>query len=286
MQEMPIPNVEKPLPPNQENAHFRDGLQDLWETVEKAPSKAAEKSAAFAKFLRALLPATILEMLYDKEKFFAVDPEKYQFKKRRIGAKSESYVYELVSLDPQLPSLVLKVDRREKSRSVDALLQRGKELRSDYERVKKWYREIPDILPEEMQYIGNDPVSGKNALFTLQEYFGGKGVLYDIGSMEPEDLTETLRENPKLLATVEKFVQITEQVYRRENRSLDFMGDHNISLQDTDEEPRLIILDPHDLHSGTLDHPAFGSTFLELRDAVREAKKRLQKAQESGREYA
>ncbi len=107
-------------------------IAEPWKVVmDSSKGKYARTKALFAA-IRDMVPDTLFHQLTGTRYEFQgenipIDPAKYELEERQIGSGSENNVYKLTSLDPQRPSLVVKVDRTG-TEDVDALLERGKEV--------------------------------------------------------------------------------------------------------------------------------------------------------------
>ena len=175
-----------------------------------------------------------------------IDPKRYQFETKKVGSGSECSVYRLTSLDPAQPSFVIKIDNGVR-RDVDVLVERGKELRAEHAEMREWYRDIPEFIPDEMQFIGKSPTGGRNALFTLQEYIGTADQIHDLfrGQTKAE-LIDILRQDPALRATFLTFASVTLEKAEIAGEMIDSIGDRNIVMIDqADGGKALRYLDPH-----------------------------------------
>lgn len=210
------------------------------------------RTKALFAILRDVVPDALFEKItrgryqYHGE-VLPVDPNRYQFEVGKIGAGAECNVYKLTSLDPEYPSLVIKIDNGPR-RDVDTLLERGKKIRSECEEVKEWYRELPGLIPEELQFIAKSPRGGRNALFTLQEYAGTADQIHDVfhGYDSPAQLAEIIRDDPELLETFRKFIRVTLEHAENRDEFIDTAGDRNLVLIDQPDGRKVLrLLDPH-----------------------------------------
>lgn len=236
----------------------------FWDHVDN-PNAASPYGTLFdeslGKFARtqalfAVLRDTVPDALFNKmtgnryqyrEEILPIDPKRYQFEARKIGAGAECNVYKLTSLDPECSSLVIKIDNGSR-RDVNTLLERGKQIRSEYEAVNSWYQELPDFIPKEMQFIAKSPRGGRNALFTVQEYAGTADQIHDVfrGYDSPIQLAEIIKNDAELLETFRKFIQITFEHIESHDELIDTIGDKNLVLIDRPGERKALrFLDPH-----------------------------------------
>lgn len=175
-----------------------------------------------------------------------IDPARYQFDEKKVGNGAECNVYKLTSLDPEQPSLVIKIDNGLR-RGVDVLVERGKQIRTEFEEKKEWYRELPDLIPEELQFISKSPRGGRNALFTIQEYYGTADQIHDLFRGYPKaELIEILRSDPALSESFRVFAKITLDRVESHDEVIDTIGDRNVVLVDQPDGTRVLrLLDPH-----------------------------------------
>ncbi len=213
--------------------------------------KFARTQALFA-VLRDMVPDTFFNKIAgDRYQYrgevLPIDPKLYQFESRKIGAGAECNVYKLTSLDPDCPSLVIKIDNGPR-RDVDTLISRGKKIRSEYEAVKDWYRELPELIPEEMQFISKSPRGGRNALFTVQEYAGTADQIHDVfrGYASRDQLAGIIKSDPELQETFRKFIRVTLEHAEDHDEFIDTVGDRNLVLIDRPDGRKVLrLLDSH-----------------------------------------
>ncbi|TXG80637.1 MAG: hypothetical protein E6R14_08915 [Thermomicrobiales bacterium] len=181
----------------------------------------------------------------------AVNPEQYEFEARKLDGGGECSVYRLISKRPDRPNLVIKIDRTTRQ-NVDVLVERGKTIRAEYEEKQEWYRDLPGLIPEEMQFIGKSPRGGRIALFTIQEYLGSASEIHDLfHDYTPADLAQLASEHPDLRHALLTFARITLERAVARDEMVDTLGRKNVAIVDRTEGPRLMLLDAHVVH-----HPA------------------------------
>ncbi len=210
-----------------------------------------ERTKALFAILRDAVPDTVFETLtkgryhYDTSDL-PIDPEKYEFDTRKVGSGSECNVYRLTSLDPERPSLVIKIDNGI-YRGVDVLVERGKELRAEREEMADWYQSVPGFIPEELQFIAKSPTGGRNALFTIQEYAGTADQIHDLFQGQPKEvLIEILKKDPVLRDSFLNFARVTLEKADEQGEVIDTIGDKNIVLIDQADNTKVLrYLDPH-----------------------------------------
>lgn len=237
-----------------ENAFFnyeRDqNTAEAWDALFSPDTGKFARVQSLFSVIRSMVPDVVFEKLtgenykYQSD-ILPIDPEQYVFDEARIGGGGECNVYKLYSLDPLRPSLVIKIDQFI-TRSTDKLLNRAKEVRNEYEEKKEWYRELPELIPDEYHFIGKSPRGGKKALFTIQEFLGNAGEMRDIfRGISKENLVEVLRNDQKLQEDFRKFVGITLQHAEEKDETIDTLGDKNLALIQKEDRVSLVFLDPH-----------------------------------------
>jgi len=206
---------------------------------------------AFFSVLRDVVPDPVFKKLtaghyeYHGENI-PIDPQLYEFEEKKVGNGAECNVYKLISLDPKRPTLVIKIDNGVR-RDVNTLVERGKKIKSEYEEKREWYQEIPDLIPEEMQFIGKSPRGGRNALFTIQEYFGSADQIHDLfRGYSKAELINILKGDEELGKVFISFARITLERAEKFDQMVDSLGDRNVVLiEQSDGSKALRFLDPH-----------------------------------------
>lgn len=205
-----------------------------------------DKMVAFFEIAGKILPPLLdFKKMYNTDNL-PFDPEKYEFK-YLLGMGGESKVYHLSAKDDQLPSWILKVYRKQKGNTQE-LAEFGKEKGAEYERIKKLYSVIPDLVPEESMIIAEDPKTQDGMLMIVREFVGNdiSDVFLDLSEKE---LAEILRNDPELRDKFQKFCQITFFNEKQTGEVIDLLGRNNLSLIKKDGRSKLIILDPHIFYS-------------------------------------
>jgi hypothetical protein len=224
--------------------------KEAWRVLTDPDAGNFRRTEAVFVIIRNVMPDAVFEKLTGRQYKYQhdvlpIDPRKYVFDEKVIGGGAECNVYRLNSLDPALPSLVIKIDQCI-TRSTDTLLDRARDVKSEYEEKKEWYRELPTLIPDEYHFIGKSPRGGKKALFTIQRFLGSADEMADIfRGVSREELLRVLRMNPGLAADFRKFVEITAWHAREKNEMIDTIGERNLALVEGQSDIRLILLDPH-----------------------------------------
>ncbi len=215
-----------------------------------------KRAEAFFAVCRDMIPDGLFDWLtngryrYDGN-VLPIDPDRYHFDEKKIGTGAECNVYKLTSLDSDRPSFVIKIDNGLR-RGADTLVERGKQIRSEYEEKKKWYRDLPDLIPDELQFISKSPRGGRNALFTIQEYLGSATEIHDLfQDYTPEQLAALAAEHSDLRQTLLTFAQITLERAITHDEMVDTLGRNNVAVIDRPGGARLMLIDTH-----VVQHPA------------------------------
>lgn len=231
-------SAAKPLP----------ALDELMTTMESHDPKVKDfdRIVAFYKLLGKVFPGMLdPERMYDSRNL-PFDPKRFKFN-NLLGMGGESKVYHLEAKDSAEPSWILKYYRKRKG-SVDELVEQGKEIREEYERIKKWYSIIPGIVPEEHMMIAEDPKSQEAMLVIVREFVADE-ILDIFADISEQKLIKLLESNHKLRDDFQKFCQITFFHEEETHEVIDLLGNKNVSLLRRGNEYKLVILDPHIIYS-------------------------------------
>lgn len=234
-----------------EHAETGGGIEgDPWKTIlDPTQGKFARTKALFTA-LRTMVPDTLFHQLTGNRYEFQgdklpINPEQYELEEVKIGSGWECSVFKLTSLDPQWPSLVVKVDRTG-TEDVDALLERGKEVRHEWETMKEWYQSVPGLVPDEFYFIGHSPIGGRNALITLQEYLGTRAELKDFfRDVSGERLRELLVSDAQFRQNFVAFARVTIEHAEQHDEMIDTVGANNLVLVERPTGAELLLIDPH-----------------------------------------
>lgn len=241
---------------------------DPWKIILDTKQGKFIRTQALFSVLRDMIPDRIFHTVTGERYVFqndqiAIDPEQYELEEGRIGAGYECTVYKLASRIPDRPSLVLKVDHTG-TENVDVLLERGKQVRAEWEMIKGWYQDVPGFVPDEFYFIGQSPIGGRNALFTIQEYFGTKDELRDFfHDVTDERLLIILKRDPTFRENFITFAQVTLDRAEQYDELIDTYGENNLVFAEREEGSQLILLDPH-----VVKHPK-GTEVIHERETMR-----------------
>lgn len=159
----------------------------------------------------------------------------------------ESKVYHLSAKDSKEPSWILKYYRKRKG-SADELVEQGRIIRDEYEKIKKWYGVLPEIVPEEHMMIAEDPKSQEAMLVIVRKFIAEEiiDIFHDISEYQ---FIKLLENDHRLRDDFQKFCQITFLHEEETHEVIDLLGNKNISLLKQGKKHKLIILDPHIIYS-------------------------------------
>lgn len=227
-----------------------------WDELLSAETGKYDRVKALFGIVRDTVPDAVFKKLtfghYEyRPDELAVDPKQYEFETKKLDGGGECSVYRLISKRPDRPSLVIKIDRTTRQ-NVDVLVERGKQIRAEYEEKQEWYRDLPGLIPEEMQFIGKSPRGGRIALFTIQEYLGSATEIHDLfQDYTLKKLAALTLGHPDLRQALLSFAHTTLERAIARDEMVDTLGRKNVAIVDRSEGPRLMLLDAHVVH-----HPA------------------------------
>jgi len=260
------------------NKQFNRALEEVFTDSEKNSSVKENLTRIFClhetKFSRVVATLNLLKTFLPDIKYnyktenLPFDPNVYDFQEGVIGNGGENDVYLLDSRDKDTPSLVLKFDHQDCG-DIPDLARRAKEIRSEYERVKTWFQDIPELIAEEYSVIMEHPRNGRPTITTLQKYYGRQPKdLFDM--IEQDNWPDYIATQPRLQQDIATFITINEKQDRESSEMLDLLGKRNISVIESDRESRLLVLDPH-----LISHPD-----REKKDIIKRQRQKLARLQE------
>jgi DNA-binding NarL/FixJ family response regulator len=147
-----------------------------------------------------------------------------------------------VVVDSAAPRLVIKSWRYSLGCPVEQLVSLARELQHEYETVKRWYHDIPNLLPRTVHVVMKAPMHGLPAVAAIQELVvePATDLLRDHSD---EALVDLLRRHDALRSHVGAFAKGTRRAWDEEGRFLDMIGRDNVMLVETDSGPQLRIAD-------------------------------------------
>ena len=216
-------------------------LSEHFATLFRVKETKFKRTVALLRILKATTP---FELKYDyKKEDLPFNPVDYEFQERKIDSGGENDVYLLESKKADFPSWVLKINHCDEGNTKE-LAARASQIKKEYEEVRNWYANMPELIPQEDSLIMESPRNGKPAIITLQQYYGHE--IKDIFELiSQEKLSEIFEENPKLKEDLLNFLRITKKKEAETGSMVDLGGPKNLSLIKIGDEERLILLDPH-----------------------------------------
>ncbi|MCA9364663.1 MAG: hypothetical protein KC736_02110 [Candidatus Moranbacteria bacterium] len=176
-----------------------------------------------------------------KDEKLPFDPEKMSFR-QRVGRGVSVEVFLLESQDKNIPSYALKVNHAEKG-GVDKLTQYAAKQKKEHEEMVHWYKDVPNIIPEEFFFVGSNPRDSKPAVMSVQTFVSGK--MRDIFSYGEAELLEVLRGDERLKKQFCAFVERTKALRDEKGKMIDVIGEENVSIIENNDKKQLIFLDPY-----------------------------------------
>ncbi len=135
---------------------------------------------------------------------------------------------------------VLKIDRSSIGLDNESLKQKAQEVKSEYQMIKNWFEEVPDLIPNEEVIITQSHLMQKPAIGIIQPYFpDGKDFFVDYSK---EELVRLLRQKAHLRKTFLGFARKFMDLKNNDQLSVDIIGDKNLAVL---ADNKLVFLDPH-----------------------------------------
>lgn len=175
------------------------------------------------------------------------DPEELSFK-GKVGSGWDRGVYVLKPREKGKQTWVIKV-RYPWDKDPRTPMQRAKDERAEYQLMKEWYKELPDLIPTEHPLIIESPRKGDGAASAvLQKFLGTK--MRDIFEEVPkEELRELIKKDKKLRHDFKTFSRVTVDRAEETGETIDLDNRRNIVLVENEGEEKLTFIDPHDVFS-------------------------------------
>lgn len=241
------------LDSKKENAKNRHLIKEM-----VAGETKGDKVRALLEIIRRVLPEETNELIkrkldvkLDTEKF-PFDLEKLSFCEDKIGRGWNSEVYLLEPFEKNIPSYVLKIDYRVEG-SAEEIQKVALHNKKEYEEISKIYEDVEGLVPKEYQLVGTSPRTQKPTIITVQEFIGKD--LQDIFKMDKSDLIDLLRGDHALNESFSKFIEISEKIWAEEKKIIDLTGKANLVIAKSENEHKLVFLDPHNISSKGKDDP-------------------------------
>lgn len=206
-----------------------------------------QKMISLVRIIKELAPGMVSDKLLNmlpKEdpSLLPFNPDKLEFK-GKVDKGGEHKIFLLESTNKEDPSYVLKMNYLCLG-GLERIQKKAVEFKKEYEEIEERYSEIPGIVPEELTIITHNLRTGKPIMATIQKFYGGK-IRDLVNDFNRAELVELFKHEPKLLDEFRRFYQITEKEYDEKGVAIDLLGDKNLSVIETEDGLKLIILDPH-----------------------------------------
>jgi len=147
-----------------------------------------------------------------------------------------------VAIDSAPPRHVIKFWRRSLGDGIADLVLLAGELQEEYETVKRWYVDIPNLIPRTVHVILKAPMHGVPAVAAVQELVVEPAT--DLLRDHSDDgLIALLLRHDRLRTHFISFVASTRRAWDEEGRFLDMVGRDNVMLIDKEGEPQLRVAD-------------------------------------------
>lgn len=204
------------------------------------------------------------------------DPDKFTVQEK-IGEGYVSKVYLIESKTEEQPSFVLKLDFCN-SGNIDELAETAAKQHKEYERIREYYRGLPDLIPVEQSLIVGPRKDKKPAIATLQEFAGRelRDIFKDIGR---EELLLMLRDCDDFR---DEFIEFTDQTANLESSNgemIDLLGEKNLVTANINGWPHLRFIDPHNISSTSSQDKDRNRRLKEALDYLRGIRKEAEKFQ-------
>ena len=213
--------------------------------------KTYKRAEAFFGLVRQSFPESFWEKHGIQEYFrdyseLPIDEQKYRLS-HRVGSGNQCDCFLLESLhqpEGEDRSLVLKAFQNG-GNSVSELKKKGAQVKQDYEILREWYKEMPDLIPDQWPVImGKFQIPhGHPMLAVVQKFLGNR--IQDVASgFTDEAWSKVCNENPALREELKKFYEITQHDVDQYGKVPDLLGQDNLAVAWRQDTPRLVFLDP------------------------------------------
>ncbi len=144
-----------------------------------------------------------------------------------------------------LPEAYIFCVNRNNCNSTKEAFEEAQTIKNDYAQIKEIYAELPDLIPSEDYFLGENK-KRQPLVMSIRRFVDGdiKDIFTDYTQVE---LKALLSENPTLAQQLNKFVEITTRnnAFFIQNE-VDIIGKKNLSIvTNGNNAPNLVFLDPH-----------------------------------------
>lgn len=132
------------------------------------------------------------------------------------------------------------------------MIEKAKQIKQDYQKIKSWFGHIPSFVPDEFFLIVHSPLLSKKAVATIQPFIEGKirGFFEDFTE---DQLVTTINNNRTLKKQFALFGEkLMELCHIDHWECIDILGKANLSLIEKDGEQQLILIDPHMIYNSKI----------------------------------
>lgn len=213
--------------------------------------KTYKRAQALFGLVRQSLPESFWEKQGMKDYFrdysqFPIDKSKYALK-YRVGSGNQCDCFLLESLETSGAngnSLVLKAFQQT-GKSLEQVEEKARQVKQDYETLKGWYSEMPDLIPQQWEVIMAkfQRPHGKPMVGVIQKFLGNK--VQDVAlDFTDKEWAELCKEYPDLRSQLGQFNKITQRDISNFGKVPDLLGKDNLAVAWTAGKPHLVFLDP------------------------------------------
>lgn len=137
---------------------------------------------------------------------------------------------------------ILKIFRASLGQDVRSLVAMARQLEDDYDTLRRWYAEVPDLFPHTVHVVLRSPLRGVPAAARIQERVWGpsRDLLLDF---RDDDLVDLLRSSPSFGGSFRAFAAATRRAWDDDGRFLDMIGPDNVIVVQPTVEPQLRVID-------------------------------------------
>lgn len=147
-----------------------------------------------------------------------------------------------VVIDGPAPRLVIKSWRYSLGCPTEQLVSLARELQHEYETVKRWYHDIPNLLPRTVHVVLRAPMHRVPVVAAIQELVVEPSTDL-LRAHSDEALVDLMSTHDTLRSQLRAFAAGTRRAWDEEGRFLDMIGRDNVMLVQTDSGPQLRVAD-------------------------------------------
>jgi len=131
----------------------------------------------------------------------------------------------------------------------ESIFSYAENLKNEYSTLKKWFKDFPKFLPEEMILIFSDNLKNKSTVGIIQDFIEEEKI--DVFDKTKENyLISCLKQNPETKSEFEGIVKTIEKIYFETGSSLDLYPGNLFLIKNLNSESyNFIYLDTHPIYS-------------------------------------